>query len=194
MGFSNLPVFVLFCFVLCFLWFFLLLEPYPFLCFVPGLGVLIFHVFSLFFLLVELIDNGLSLFAQKILEDAAWLVGPWRHLNHVVVILDVVHPVSNLLCSAIQAFLGVHRNIGPLFFLVGPNTFAVFLPILPRLVSQFLLVACQMRLQFFHKPRVAKVLCLEVLPPLAFGGDLLEAWGVLLLAVNSHEFCESLVI
>ena len=41
--------------------------------------------------------------------------------------------------------------------------------------------------QFLHKPRV-KVLCLEVLPPLAFGGDLLEAWGVLLLAVNSHDF------
>jgi hypothetical protein len=37
------------------------------------------------------------------------------------------------------------------------------------------------------------VLCLEVLPPLAFGGDLLEAWGVLLLAVNSHGFFASLV-
>ena len=183
---------------LCFLFFFVFFvflspEPYFFLCFAPGLGVLISHVFSLFFFLVKLIDNGLSLFAQKILEDTARLVAPWWHLNHVAVIIDVVHPVSNLLCSAIQAFLGVHRNIGPLFFLVGPNKFAVFLPIFPRLVSQILLVVCQARLQFFHKPRVAKVLCLEVLPPLAFGGDLLEAWGVLLLAVNSHGFCESLV-
>ena len=173
--------------------FFLLLEPYFFLCFAPGLGVLISHVFSLFFLFVELIGNGFSLFAQNILEDAARLIGPWWYLNHVAVIIDVVHPVSNLLCSAIQAFLGVHRNIGPLFFLVGPNKFAVFLPIFPGLVSQILLVACQTRLQFFHKPRVAKVLCLEVLPPLAFGGDLLEAWGVLLLAVNSHGFCETLM-
>ena len=32
------------------------------------------------------------------------------------------------------------------------------------------------------------MLCLEVFPPLAFGCDLLETWGVLLLAVNSHDF------